>query len=165
VSGARSIDSIAGAMFWLVRGRDLFLFLHLLGLVCFAYVAARRLAPLLRAQRDFRFDRPLARLGKVLRFWLAQWRHPRYRFAGTIHILIFAGFLILASRAFAVLAMGISDRFAGESGGLYDAVRDYASTVVFLCMGIAIVRRLAFAPARYGRRSADAIFLLALIAS
>lgn len=158
-----SIDSIAGAMFWLIRGRDLFLFLHLLGLFCFAYVVARRLTPLLRAQHDFRFDQPLARLGRVLRFWLAQWRHPRYRFAGAIHILIFAGFLILASRAFAVLAMGISDRFAGESGGLYDKVRDYASTVVFLCMGVAIVRRLAFAPARYGRRSADAIFLLALI--
>jgi Fe-S oxidoreductase len=120
--------------------------------------------PLLRAQRDFRLDRPLARLGKVLRFWLGQWRHPRYRFAGTIHILIFAGFLILASRAFAVLAMGVSDRFAGESGGLYAPIRDYASTMVFLCMGIAIVRRLAFAPARYGRRSADAIFLLASIA-
>jgi Fe-S oxidoreductase len=150
-------------MFWLIRGRDLFLFLHLLGLFCFAYVVARRLTPLLRAQHDFRFDQPLARLGRVLRFWLAQWRHPRYRFAGAIHILIFAGFLILASRAFAVLAMGISDRFAGESGGLYDKVRDYASTVVFLCMGVAIVRRLAFAPARYGRRSADAIFLLALI--
>jgi len=159
-----SIDSIAGAWFWLIRGRDLFLFLHLLGLVCFAYVAARRLAPLLRAERDFRFDRPLARLGRLLQFWLAQCRHPRYRFAGTIHILIFAGFLILASRAFAVLAMGVSDRFAGESGGLYAAIRDYASTVVFLCMGIAIVRRLAFAPARYGRRSADSIFLLALIA-
>ena len=159
-----SIDSIAGAWFWLIRGRDLFLFLHLLGLACFGYIVTRRLTPLLRAQRDFRFDRPLARLGKVLQFWLAQWRHPRYRFAGTIHILIFAGFLLLASRAFAVLAMGISDRFAGESGGLYSAIRDYASTVVFLCMAIAIVRRLAFAPARYGRRSADAIFLLALIA-
>lgn len=159
-----SIDSIAGATFWLFRGRDLFLFLHLLGLASFAYIAARRLAPLLRAQRDVRFDRPLARLGRVLQFWLAQWRHPRYRFAGVIHILIFAGFLLLASRAFALLGLGISDRFAAESGGLYDAVRAYASTVVFLCMGIAIVRRLAFPPARYGRRSPDAVFLLALIA-
>jgi len=158
-----SIDSIAGATFWLIRGRDLFLFLHLLGLSCFAYIAARRLAPLLRAQRDCRFDRPLERLGKVLQFWLGQWRHPRYRFAGILHILIFAGFLILASRAFALLALGISDRFATESGGLYDIVRNYASTMVFLCMGIAIVRRLAFPPARYGRRSADAIFLLGLI--
>ncbi len=157
-------DSIAGATFWLVRGRDLFLFLHLLGLLCFAYIAFRRLKPLLCAQRDFRFDRPLARLGKVLQFWLAQWRHPRYRFAGTVHILIFAGFLMLASHAFALLALGVSDRFAPESGGWYDAVRSYAATVVFLCMVVAIVRRLFFPPARYGPRSADAIFLLALIA-
>jgi len=151
-------------MFWLIRGRNLFLFLDLLGLACFAYIAARRVAPLLRAQRDFRFGQPLARLGRVLRFWLAQWRHPRYRLAGLLHILVFAGFLMLASRAFAVLAMGISDRFAAAPGGWYDAVRDYASTAVFLCMGIAIIRRVAFPPARYGRRSPDAVFLLALIA-
>ncbi len=159
-----SFDSIAQATFWLIRGRDLFLFLHLLGLACFAYIVARRLAPLLRAQRDFRFDRPFARLGRVLQFWLGQWRHPRYRLAGVFHILVFAGFLLLASRAFTVLVMGVSDRFAAASaGGLYDTVRDYASTTVFLCMGILIVRRLVFAPARYGRRSADADVLLALI--
>ena len=156
-------DSIAGATYWLIRGRELFLFLHLLGLACFAYIAARRLMPLLRAQPDHRFDRPLERLGRVLQFWLGQWRHPRYRFAGTLHVLIFAGFLMLASRAFSLLAFGISDRFGSEPGGIYNAVRDYASTVVFLCMGIAIARRLFFPPARYGRRSADAIFLLALI--
>jgi Fe-S oxidoreductase len=158
-----SFDSIAEATYWLIRGRELFLLLHLLGLACFAYIAARRLMPLQRAQRDFRFDRPLERLGRVLQFWLGQWRHPRYRFAGILHILVFAGFLILASRAFALLAFGISDRFSGESGGIYNVVRDYASTVVFFCMGIAIVRRLFFAPARYAHRSADAIFLLALI--
>ncbi|MGA2113604.1 MAG: (Fe-S)-binding protein [Bryobacteraceae bacterium] len=159
-----NFNSIAGATYWLIRGRDLFLFLHLLGLACFAWIAARRLMPLLRAQRDFRFDRPLARLGKLLQYWLAQWRHPRYRFAGVIHILVFAGFLMLASRVFALLAMGVWDRFAVESGSWYNVARGYAAAVVFLCMGIAIVRRLAFRPARYGRPSADAIFLLALIA-
>jgi Fe-S oxidoreductase len=158
-----NFDSIAGATYWLISGRNLFLFLHLLGLACFAYIGARRLTPLLRAQRDFRFNRPLERLAKVLQFWLAQWRHPRYRFAGIIHILIFAGFLILASRAFSLLALGISDRFVVEPGGLYNTVRDYASTVVLLCMGIAIIRRLFFPPARFAHRSADAIFLLALI--
>ncbi len=159
-----SFDSIADAGYWLVRGRELFLFLHLFGFTCFAYIVARRLLPLRRAQRDFRFDRPLVRLGRVLQFWLAQWRHPRYRFAGILHVLVFAGFLILASRAFALLAFGLSDRFATEPGGIYDTVRDYASTVVFLCMVIAIIRRLFFPPARYGHRSIDAIFLLALIA-
>jgi Fe-S oxidoreductase len=134
-----------------------------LGLACFAYIATRRLLPLLHTQSDVRFDRPMLRLGRVLQFWLAQWRHPRYRFAGIMHVLIFAGFLMLASRAFSLLALGVSDRFAVEPGGLLEQVRDYATTIVFLCMGIAILRRLFFPPARFSHRSPDAIFLLALI--
>ncbi|MGC1452691.1 MAG: hypothetical protein WA830_21890, partial [Candidatus Sulfotelmatobacter sp.] len=142
----------------------MFLFLHFLGLACFAIIVTRRLAPLVRAQRDFRLDRPLARLGRVLQFWLAQWRHPRYRFSGALHILIFAGFLLLASRVFSLLAMGVSDRFAPTgAGALLGDIRSYAGTLVLLCMGIAIVRRLVFRPARYGRPTADPIFLLALI--
>ena len=162
-----SIDSIAQAMFWLIPGRTLFLCLHLLGLACFAFILARRLVPLLRAQRDFRFDRPLLRLERVLQFWLAQWRHPRYRFAGVIHILIFLGFLTLVSRAFAVLALGISDSFADGNSNI---AQQYATTVVLICMVVAVVRRAFFKPARYAvparfgkDRSADAIFLLALI--
>jgi Fe-S oxidoreductase len=157
------IDSIAQASFWFVRGQDLFLFLHLLGLACFAFIVARRLAPIVAAQRDNRFDRPLARLGKVLQYWLGQWRHPRFAFAGALHILIFAGFLILVSRAFVLLAAGVSDNFStNASGGWHEVLWDYASTTVFICMITAAVRRLVFRPVRY-RRSADAIFLLALI--
>ena len=57
--------------------------------------------------------------------------HPRYGFAGAIHILIFAGFLLLITRAGMVLGMGISDRFAGPvfpgpAGVAYDIVKDYA---------------------------------------
>ena len=85
---------------WLVPDRNLFLTIHVLGVACFAYIVAKRLVPLTRAQRDFRFDRPLTRLGNVLKFWFGQWKHPRYKFAGTLHILIFAGFLLLAARAF-----------------------------------------------------------------
>src|ERR1039458_1772839 len=85
---------------WLVAWRTLFLIIHILGVVCFAYIVAKRLVPLLRAERDLRFDQPWARLEKVLKFWLGQWKHPRYKTAGTLHILIFAGFILLALRAF-----------------------------------------------------------------
>jgi Fe-S oxidoreductase len=161
---------------WLASGRTLFLILHFLGITCFAYIVARRLVPLLRAQPDLRFDRPFARLGKLLKFGLGQWKHPRYRTAGIIHIFIFAGFLTLAMRAFYVLIVGVSENFvipglSGSAGHIYDIVTDYAATVVFLCMAIAIVRRLVFRPARYAvperfgkAHTADAIFLLALIA-
>ena len=145
------VDSIAQATFWLISGRALFFSLHVLGLICFAYIVWKRLTPLLRAQPDGRFDRPLLRVKNVLQFWLAQWRHPRYRFAGAIHILIFAGFLILITRAGMVLGMGVSDRFAGPAfpgpfGVAYDVVKDYAGTIVFLCCTIAAIRRLVFRP-------------------
>ena len=170
------IQSPAQATYWLIQGRILFLFLHLLGTACFAYIVARRLRPLLSGQRDYRFDRPFARLGNVLQFWLGQWRHPRYRFAGAMHLAIFAGFILLASRAFSLLALGIAggpvaSGPSSSAGHLYDIVRDYAATVVFLAMVVAAIRRLVFkpkryaVPARYGKaHTADAIFLLGLIA-
>ena len=170
-----SIQSPAQATYWLVSGRVLFLFLHLLGLVCFAYIVAKRLTPLFRAERDNRFDRPFVRLGRVLQFWFGQWRHPRYRTAGIAHILIFAGFIVLAIHTFTLLGLGMT---VGSSvsrpsgiGHAYDLITNYATTVVFLCMIFAAVRRLVFKPARYAvparygkAHTADAIFLLALIA-
>ena len=171
------MQSIAGAVYAFLPGRILFLILHVLGLVCFAYIVARRLAPLRRAQRDFRFDRPWTRLVRVLRFWLGQWRHPRYRTAGILHILIFAGFIILFSRAMDLLWLGVSDSAAnaglpGLAGRIYDVVRDYATSIVFLCMAAFAVRRLLFkpvryaVPARYGKaHTADAVFLVVLIAA
>ena len=161
---------------WLMPGKNLFLTIHVLGVACFAYIVARRLVPLLRAERDPRFDRPLARLGKVCQFWVGQWKHPRYKTAGTLHILIFTGFILLATRAFTVLIVGISENFvmpglSGEAGHIYNVITDYAATVVFLCMAVAVIRRMLFRPARYevparfGKgHKADAIFLLALIA-
>jgi Fe-S oxidoreductase len=160
----------------LISGWVPFLIIHILGVACFAYIMAKRLLPLVRAQRDCCFDRPWDRLGILLKFWLGQWKHPRYRGAGALHILIFAGFILLATRAFAVLIVGVSSTlvlpgFRGRVGHIYNILTDYGSTVVFLCMVVATIRRLVFkprryeVPARYGKgRPADAIFLLTLIA-
>src|SRR5579859_604725 len=163
-------------MSWLNQGHALFILVHVLGVVAFGYIVWRRLIPLLRGQRDLRFDHPLARLGNVFKYWLGQWKHPRYKFAGTLHIVIFAGFILLAMRAFTVLIVGVSPNFvmpglSGRTGEIYDLVTDYAATVVFLCMVVAAGRRLIFKPARYAvpakygtGHTADAIFLLGLIA-
>ena len=60
---------------------------------------------------------------------------------------------------------------SGRAGHIYDILTDYAATVVFLCMVVAVIRRLVFKPARYAvpakygkAHTADAVFLLALIA-
>lgn len=161
---------------WLSQGWAVFWFVHIVGVVAFAYIVARRLVPLMRAQRDPRFDQPLLRLQNVFKYWFGQWKHPRYKTAGILHIVIFAGFLLLALRAFTVLIVGVSYDFvmpgmSGSVGRVYETVTDYAATVVFVCMIVAIVRRVVFRPARYevpskfGKaKRADAIFLLSLIA-
>ena len=168
-----SIQAPAQAMYWFVSGRVLFLVLHLLGTGCFAYIISRRLVPLFRAQRDPRLDRPLLRLRKVLRFWLAQWKHPRYPAAGILHLLVFAGFIILSTRAFSLI-LGMSDNlFPGSMAGhIYALLSDYETTFFFFFFLILSIRRIVFrprrydVPQRYGKaHTADAIFLLALIAS
>jgi len=164
-----AIEPPSQVTFWFIQGRVLFWIINLVGSAFFAYIVAKRLAPMMRAQRDIRFDRPLARLGNLLKFWFGQWRHPRYLAAGIIHILLFAGFIVLVIHTIGLLALGTSDHPA-PAGGLYGAISDYAATVVLLCMIVAIVRRLLkparyAVPARYGKaHTADAIFLLALIA-
>src|SRR5262245_24688018 len=129
-----AIVSPAEATYWIFPGWILFLAMHFLGVACFAWIVAKRFAPLRRAQRDFRFDRPWARLGRVVQYWLGQWRHPRYRFAGALHMLVFAGFLVLVMRAVWLLILGVSPGFAmpgmsGRAGHLYDIIRDYATTI------------------------------------
>jgi Fe-S oxidoreductase len=161
-------NSLARAIYWFTPGWILFLAIHCIGIVCFCFIVAKRLNPLLRSQRDLRFDRPLERLERVVKYWLGQWRHPRYPFAGFIHILIFGGFLILASRALTILGWGISDSLAppelpGLAEEIHRRVLDYATTIVFLAVSIAAIRRVFFRPKRY-ERSIDALFLLGLIA-
>src|SRR5947209_6712071 len=162
---------------WLSAGFFLFWLVHILGVLCFAYIIARRLLPLLRAERDCRFDHPFLRLRNVLKYWFAQWRHLRYKLAGILHLLVFAGFILLALRAFTVLIVGVSYDFvmpglSGPIGRLYEIITDYAATVVFLCMVFAIVRRVVFKPVRYEvperfgeAHKTDAVFLLSLIAT
>src|SRR5271165_1906007 len=171
-----ALQSPAQATYWLISGQTLFIILNLLGLACFAYIVTRRMTPLVGGERDFRFDRPFLRLARVSQFWLGQWKHPRYRIAGTIHILIFAGFILLATRAFSLLILGMPENFAlpdssGGIGHVYEIIADYAATIVFLCMIAAAVRRIVFRPARYEvpakygePHKTDAIFLLSLIA-
>jgi Fe-S oxidoreductase len=157
----------AEANYWFVQGRLLFQIITLVGLACFAWIMARRLAPLARAQRDPRFDRVPRRLASLAKYWFGQWRHPRYVVAGTIHIFLFAGFLILVIHTVTLLVVGINPDFempglSGTAGIIYGVVKDYAATLVFLAVTAAVVRRVAFRPARYSR-STDAVFLLALI--
>ena len=163
------------ATYWIVPGRVLFLIIPILGLAVFGYIIARRLVPLLHAAPDFRLDHPLPRFQRILKFWLAQWKQPRYALAGVLHIVIFAGFLVLAVRSLSLIMLGVSDHFtmpgfSGAMGGVYNNLKDYASTLVFVAVLMAAVRRGIFKPARYAvpakygkDHTAEALLVLGLI--
>lgn len=145
------------------------------GTAVFAYIMVRRITPLVKAAPDDRFCCIAQRIGLVLKIWLAQWRQPRYMLAGILHILIFAGFIILGLRSTQLVIMGFSENFVlpgfgGAVGRLYGTLKDYAATWVLIACVIAAIRRGIFkpqryaVPPRYGKdHTAEAIFVLGLI--
>jgi len=155
----------------------LFALIPLVGMAFFAWILLRRVAPLLRAAPDPRFQRIPERIVLVLKLWLAQWRQPRYMVAGVLHIVVFFGFLILAARSTQLVVLGVVDGFVipgfgGALGAIYNIVKDIAATSVFLAVAILAVRRAFFKPARYAvpeklgkDHTPEALFVLGLIAT
>ncbi len=149
----------------------------IIGVAVFAYIIAYRLAPLVKAAPDNRFNRWPERIKNVMKIWLAQWRHPRYMTAGILHIMLFAGFLILGLRSFQLVVIGIVPGFVppgfdGIIGSIYSILKDYAATMVFVSVVVAAVRRGIVRPARYAvpakyghDHTGEALFVLGLIAT
>ena len=147
----------------------------LAGIGIFAYIIIRRIAPLLKAAPDHRFDRIPERIKNVINLWLVQYRHPRYLFAGVLHIVIFFGFIILSLRSITLIFLGFWDGFvlpglSGAAGHLYIAFKDIAATFVLIVALIAMIRRGIFKPARYAvppkygkDHTWEAVFVLLLI--
>ncbi len=147
-----------------------------LGLSAFVYLIWRRLEPLRLASPDPRFTRRQERLGALLKYWLAQYKQPRYPLAGVLHILLFAGFMILGVRTLSLVILGFHDGFVfpglgGRAGHVYAVLKDYTATLVLLVVVAAGVRRAFFAPARYAvpprygkPHAAEALLVLGFIA-
>jgi len=147
------------------------------GVALFAYIMAIRIAPLVLAAPDLRFNRLGERIVKVVRIWLLQWRQPRYKTAGIIHIMIFAGFLVLGIRSTSLVIIGISEGFVfpglgGPLGVVYNFFKDYAATMVLVACGFAAYRRIVVKPERYAVPSKyghdhtfEAVFVLGMIST
>jgi Fe-S oxidoreductase len=149
----------------------------IIGVAIFTYIITLRLAPMLQAARDDRWDSIPARLVQFVRIWLLQWRHPRYMMAGVLHIILFAGFLILSIRSLEMVGIGIYSGFVmpgldGWIASLYGFIRGYAATGVLVVAVIAMYRRGITRPARYAvpekygkDHTGEAVFVLAVIAT
>lgn len=149
----------------------------IIGTGLFAYIMARRLAPLVRANPDNRFDQIGKRIRNLIVVWLGQIRQPRYMLAGVLHIFIFAGFLILSIRSTSLVIIGFSDGFVlpgfgGMLGSMYNFFKDYAATFVLIACIIAAIRRGIYKPKRYAvpekygkDHTSEAVFVLGIIST
>ncbi|MCP3940345.1 MAG: (Fe-S)-binding protein [Desulfobacteraceae bacterium] len=149
----------------------------IVGIGAFAYIMARRIAPLVRAAPDNRLDRIDQRIKNLVIIWLGQLRQPRYMLAGVLHMVIFAGFLILSIRSTSLVVIGLSDGFVlpgfgGLVGVVYNFIKDYAATFVLVACIIAAIRRGIYKPERYAvpekygkDHTAEAVFVLGLIST
>jgi Fe-S oxidoreductase len=168
--------SPASVVFLGIPLKILFLLFTISGIGVFICIMVRRIRPLVNAAPDNRFGRMPERIKSLVKIWLLQWRQPRYRLAGVLHIFIFAGFLILGVRSSQMVLMGFIDGFTfpgfnGAFGGIYNGLKDYAVTWVLIAAVIAGVRRGIFKPARYSvppeygkDHTFEALFVLGLIA-
>ena len=149
----------------------------LVGIACFLYIVARRLIPLAKAAPDPRFDRINLRIKNLFKYWLFQYKQPRYIVAGVIHIVIFAGFLVLSIRSISLVIEGFYPDFVfpglgGFLGKVYSVLKTYFATFVFIACIVAVIRRVVFKPERYKvppkygkEHTFEAILVLALIGS
>ena len=136
-----------------------------LSIAAFLYSASRRFQALAAGRRENRFDRIPSRIGKTIEYAFLQLRMFRDPYAGTFHILIFAGFVVLAVRTLALVAEGIFPRFEvlpGTAGHAYNFLKDAVELFVFVGVAMAAWRRLFARPRRLDP-SVDAWLILFLI--
>ncbi len=141
----------------------------------FSYVMFRRIKLLRLGMPDARFSDIAERIRLTLVYGFGQWRQPRYLGAGILHILLFAGFLILSLRSLTLIGRGFSPQFhlpllSGSAGFSYAILKDYVVLMVFAVCIIAIIRRAVFRPARYahnhtGGHENEAYVILGLVAA
>jgi Fe-S oxidoreductase len=151
------------------------LFILVAAAVFFTYVMYRRIDLMRKAAPDPRFSNIPARIGRALLYGFGQWRQPRYLGAGILHILLFAGFMILSLRSLTLIGRGFSSTFhlpflTGSVGFAYESLKDYTVLVVLIVCVIAILRRAIFHPSRYQHPGApgheyEAYVILGLVAA
>jgi hypothetical protein len=129
--------------------------LLVVALALFAWIAQGRWRLMLIGPRTGRWDHIGTRVAGTLRFAFGQRRMPRYRLAGTAHILIFVGFLVLLVRSLILIGRGYSLGFdlwiLGEGtvlGSIYSVLKDVFVLLVLVGVAVFTYYRLIGRPKR-----------------
>lgn len=111
----------------------------LMGFGLFAWSAHRRWRLLMIGAPTGGFGRVGDRIAATLRFAFAQQRMTRYRWAGTAHLLIFSGFLVLLLRTLVLWGRGFDPHFDfwilgvdQPLGKVYALLKDVFAALVIL---------------------------------
>ena len=132
----------------------------------FVYSMSRRVRVLLATAPENRFDRIGTRIRKTIEYALLQKRMFRDLYAGTFHIFLFAGFIVLLVRTVALVVEGLVPGFLllpGRAGDVYTLAKDVFEVLVLVGVVMAVARRAIARPARLDLTN-DAWLILFLIA-
>ncbi|HEV8117623.1 MAG TPA: (Fe-S)-binding protein, partial [Thermoanaerobaculia bacterium] len=149
-----------------IPGTTVFAVVVLLAVVAFVYSASRRVRLLMALTPEPRFDRIATRIRKTLEFAFLQKRMFRDVYAGTFHIFLFSGFLVLLVRTISMVLEGLFPGFVllpGRYGDAYTLAKDVFEVLVLVGVAMAVFRR-AFARPKRLDLTADAWVILFLIA-
>ena len=104
---------------------------------------------------DDRFGSWRARLSEFISGWLGQKRVLRDRFVGSMHVLMFWGFLMLASDMFDLAtANTFSDKILPDAlFGPWNGMVELGYTMAFIGCVPALIRRVVFAPEKLEHES------------
>jgi Fe-S oxidoreductase/nitrate reductase gamma subunit len=140
--------------------------LLLLAVGAFVYSMSRRVRVLFATAPEDRFDRIGTRIRKTFEYAFLQKRMFRDLYAGTFHIFLFTGFIVLLVRTIALVVEGLIPGFLllpGRSGDVYTLAKDVFEMLVLVGVVMAVARRAVARPARLDLTN-DAWLILFLIA-
>ena len=121
----------------------------------FLYQVQKAVRLVMLGAPDDRFGSWRARLSEFISGWLGQKRVLRDRFVGSLHVLMFWGFLMLASDMFDLAtANTFSDKILPDAlFGPWNGMVELGYTMAFIGCVPALIRRVVFAPEKLKHES------------
>lgn len=150
-------------------GQDLAWAILIIGISVFCYTLLKRLKLMFAGNPDPRVNEFGQRIFCLIKDGILQFRQPRYRMAGILHMAIFWGFMVLALHSAELIISGLrpGHDFSFLSGtfmAFYNSAKDVFVLIVLSACTIAIYRRAVVKPLRYrDSRQFEAYLVLLLI--
>ncbi|MCU0662800.1 MAG: heterodisulfide reductase-related iron-sulfur binding cluster [Myxococcota bacterium] len=135
----------------------------------FGWSATRRFRLLTIGAPAHRTDRIGQRISHMIQIAFLQWKMPKYKVMGPIHMLIFWGFLVLLINTLILWGRAFDVKFdlwvLGDNplGHAYHFVKDIFTVVVLVAAGLALLNRVVLRPARLTASIEAGVILLIII--